>query len=258
MMDKLNIYCKRWNLKVNVEKTKVMIFEKVRQTIADIYFDDEKLELIEAFKYLGLTFFKNGKWFRSQKIISQYGNYASHKLKCLLKNENLNVNEKIKLFDSLVSSVLNYASEVWGYDNCIDIEIVHNKFCRYLLGVKKSTNIAAMYGELGRMPLRVVRNLRMLKYWLRILENNNENPFVYRIYEMMYNDIMQGRYRVINNWAFQIKKFLDELGYCDVWLNQKHIVPNFIRRKQRITDQYKQFQFSFSVSVLLFHKIYTM
>ena len=44
-----------------------MIFEKGRKTIADIYFDDEKLELIEAFKYLGLTFFKNGKWFRSQK-----------------------------------------------------------------------------------------------------------------------------------------------------------------------------------------------
>ena len=114
----------------------------------------------------------------------------------------LNVNEKIKLFDSLV---LNYASEVWGYDDCKDIEIVHNKFCRYLLGVKKSTNIAAMYGELGRMPLRVVRKLRMLKYWIRILENSNENPFVYKIYEMMYNYVIQGRYRVINNWAFQIK-----------------------------------------------------
>ena len=59
-----------------------MIFEKGRKTIADIYFDDEKLELIEAFKCLGLTFFKNGKWFRSRKIISQYGNFASHKLKC--------------------------------------------------------------------------------------------------------------------------------------------------------------------------------
>ena len=110
--------------------------------------------------------------------------------------------KKSKLFDSLVSSVLNYASEVWGYDDCKDIEIVLNKFCRYLLGVKKSTNIAAMYGELGRMPLRGVRKLRMLKYWIRILENSNENPFVYKIYEMMYNDVIQGRYRVINNWAF--------------------------------------------------------
>ena len=45
--------------------------------------------------------------------------------------------------------------------------------CRYLLDAKKSTNIAAMYGELGRMPLRVVRNVRMLKYWIKILDNSN-------------------------------------------------------------------------------------
>ena len=108
------------------------------------------------------------------------------------------------------------------------------------MGVKKSTNIAAMYGELGRMPLRVVRKLRMLKYWIRILENSNENPFVYNIYEMIYNDVIQGKYRVINNWTFQIKNMLDALGFSDVWLTQKHIVPNFTFLKQRITDQYKQ------------------
>ena len=39
MLDKLNVYCKRWNLKVNVDKTKVMIFEKGRNTFVDIYFD---------------------------------------------------------------------------------------------------------------------------------------------------------------------------------------------------------------------------
>ena len=71
--------------------------------------------------------------------------------------------------------------------------------------IKKSTNIATMFGELGR-------KLRMLKYWIRILENSIENPFVYKIYEMMYNDVIQGRYRVINNWAFQIKTIQDELG----------------------------------------------
>ena len=57
---------------------------------------------------------------------------------------------------------------------------------------------------------------------------------------MVYNDVIQGRYRVINNWAFPIKKILDELGISDVWLNQKHIVPNLTLLKQRITDQYKQ------------------
>ena len=52
MLDKLNVCCKRWNLKINVDKTKVIIF--------DIYFDGTKLESVASFKYLGLTFFQ--KW----------------------------------------------------------------------------------------------------------------------------------------------------------------------------------------------------
>ena len=117
-----------------------MIFEKGRNTFVDIYFDGTKLELVASFKYIGLTFFKNGKWYRSQKIISQYGTFALHRLQCLFKNVFISIKEQIKLFDSLVASVLNYGSEVWGYDKCRDIDIVHNKFCRYVLCVKKSTN----------------------------------------------------------------------------------------------------------------------
>ena len=94
-----------------------------------------------------------------------------------------------------------------------------------------------MYGELCKMPLRVVTKFGMLKYWIRILENSNENPFVYKLYEIMYNEVLiQGRYRIIDNWSFQIKNVLDELGFSDVWLNQNHIVPNFTLLKQRIID----------------------
>ena len=79
MLDNLNVYCKMWNLKVNVDKTKVMILEKGRNTFVEIFFDGTKLEMVASFKYLGLTFFKNGKWYRSKKIISQYGTFAIHR-----------------------------------------------------------------------------------------------------------------------------------------------------------------------------------
>ena len=39
LLDKLSIYCKTWNLKVNTNKTKVMIFENGMKTCADFYFD---------------------------------------------------------------------------------------------------------------------------------------------------------------------------------------------------------------------------
>ena len=77
--------------------------------------------------------------------------------------------EKLKLFDSLVGSVLNYASEVWSYHEGPHIELVHTKFCRNSLGVRKSTNLDALYSELGRYPFKIIRKLQLIKYCCCVL-----------------------------------------------------------------------------------------
>ena len=69
--------------------------------------------------------------------------------------------EIIKLFDILISSVLNYSSEVWGFQEGKDIEQVHTKFLRKILCVNKSTKLAGLYGELGRVPPSVMRKVYM-------------------------------------------------------------------------------------------------
>ena len=52
-----------------------------------------------------------------------------------LKNAFISIKEQIKQFDSLVTSVLNYGSEVWGYDKCKDNDIVHKNFCTMRLEI---------------------------------------------------------------------------------------------------------------------------
>ena len=58
----------------------------------------------------------------------------------------LDTNEKIELFDTLVSSVLNYSAPVWGYIDGKSIELIQYKFLCKILGVKKkSTNLEVLY-----------------------------------------------------------------------------------------------------------------
>lgn len=52
---------------------------------------------------------------------------------------------------------------------------------------KKSTNVSALYGDLGRVPLIVVRKIRMIKYWIKILNLNN-NTILYKVYQMLKKD----------------------------------------------------------------------
>ena len=50
------------------------------------------------------------------------------------------------------------------------MEIIHTKFCRRILNVKMSTNLCGLYGELGRIPLKIQRNFNILKYWIKLLK----------------------------------------------------------------------------------------
>jgi hypothetical protein len=77
------------------------------------------------------------------------------------------------LFDKLVTPILLYASEVWGIYNYHEIDRLHLKFLKRILGVRKQTVNMAVYGELGRLPLHIIAKLRSLKYWLKLLSQIN-------------------------------------------------------------------------------------
>ena len=162
-----------WGLKINTDKTKIMIFEKGRKTDVHIYYNNVELEVVDSFKYLGIMFYKNGSWNRTQKCLAEYGSFALHNLYRLLQDMNLKTSEKFKLFESLVGSVLGYGGEVRGRHGGLDIERLHTQFCRSILGVKNSNNLAALYSELGRRPLIVFRKLRILKYWWKVIESGD-------------------------------------------------------------------------------------
>ena len=69
MLADIENYCNIWGLKINTSKTKCMIFEKGRHTNYDFYLNNIKLEVVTSFKFLGVYFFKNGNWNRTQNVL---------------------------------------------------------------------------------------------------------------------------------------------------------------------------------------------
>lgn len=134
-----------------------MIFVNGRSTHINLKIYDQPIEVVDSFRYLGISLFKNGNFNRSQKLIAQHASFSLNKLFQIFNNTELPFNQKVKLFDVLVGSVLNFCSEIWGMHPATDIEMIHVKFLRYILGVKKSTILDALYGELGRLPMLIPR-----------------------------------------------------------------------------------------------------
>ena len=116
-----------------------------------------KLEIVTQFKYLGVKFYKYGRWNQTHKCIAEYALKAMQRLFSFFYQYELPVKDKLKLFDVLVSSVLNYSSEVSGYFEAKDIENVHINFLRKC--VNKYSNVSGLYAELCRVPLSVIRKV---------------------------------------------------------------------------------------------------
>ena len=57
-LDKLSSFCFNWNLKVNISKTKVIIFNKVGKPLKGYKFkyEDSNVDIVNEYKYLGIIF----------------------------------------------------------------------------------------------------------------------------------------------------------------------------------------------------------
>jgi hypothetical protein len=90
----------------------------------------------------------------------------------------------LKLFDSLVSSILLYASEVWGFENKESIENVHLQFYKNILKVRSTTPNYMVYGELGRYPMEVIVKRKIVLFWNNLLCESNKLSSI--LYELMF------------------------------------------------------------------------
>ncbi len=96
---------------------------------------------------------------------------AYNNLLSLFDKVKLDVNTKLSLFDAMIVPILLYGSEVWGVYSYKEVDRLHLRFCKYLLGVKQQTPNSAVFGELGRYPLTAICKERSIKFWLKIKKN---------------------------------------------------------------------------------------
>ena len=160
LLERLKSFFDTWSLKVNVDKTKLIIFNKSGNIlkIFSFRYENQNIAITNEYKYLGIIFKPSGTF--SYAISHQYKK-ASKAMFCIRKSlfsDRINLVSHLKLFEACVKPILLYCSEIWGlpllvnekssieskYDSFIPNKI-QIKYAKYILGVDKSaTNLAVM------------------------------------------------------------------------------------------------------------------
>ena len=103
-LDLLKLYCDKWGLKVNIDKTKTMVFRKRGPILSNEkwLYGNELLETVNNFNYLGTCFNYTGTFCLNQEMLAGKGlkalNLFMYKLKKMVFHLEYYVNYLMLLY----------------------------------------------------------------------------------------------------------------------------------------------------------------
>ena len=187
-LSRLHKYTIKWGLKTNIKKSKLVVFSKYRRRNHKRYINEEQLEQVAKYTYLGIVFYRTGCLRQAPLSLSKKASKASMSLLQALCKKNIPINILLKVFDTTVGPILTYGSEIWCsfslqsktmYDKFgnltpeqyfmkTDTELTYLKFYRRTLMTNKYTSGLATVGELGRYPAHISIISKIIKFWHRM------------------------------------------------------------------------------------------
>ena len=235
-LNALYAYCKKWGLKVNLDKTKVVVFSrgKVRKYKC-FYYGNDIIDVIYDYLYLGVIFNFNNKFNKTKDRQKTLGLRATFGLISKIKKLNLPMSIVTQIIESCIVPVLFYGSEVWGYGQTNDMQICFNKIMRYILGLNKSTPKCMLYGELGLKSSEEIINNKMLNFWFNIVKSN-DNKFSKIIYKFSKHLFDLNIFKC--PWLTHIKSQLDLCGLTYLFDDNENVSKNMFKNlvKLRLND----------------------
>ena len=113
MLTVVDLVCKKWGIAISVEKSKVLVVigEDVN---AAIQLNNQSLEEVESFTYLGSSIDRSGK--TSTEVVTRIkkgGRAYQMWPKTVFRSANLSKATKMRVFQTLIMSELLYRAETW-------------------------------------------------------------------------------------------------------------------------------------------------
>ena len=236
----LSNFCSNNRLKVNTQKTKVMVFKnggslssREKWTYNEII-----LETVNGFSYVGVYFTNRLSLYKMAEAMSiKAQRILAHLFNSFEVLPCIPYKTFFKVFDSKVSTILLYGSEIWGTKPMTCIENVQVYACKRFLNVSPTSSNDAVLGDLSRFPLHIFTVKRCVKFWIRLLKLPNT-----RYSKKCYNMLKYFDSIGYKNWVTEIRQLLCTNGFGYVWQEQNvHNIGHFLSAfLQRLKDQHIQ------------------
>ena len=239
-LNTLESFCENSKLKVNITKTKVVVFKRGGQLARreKWFYKGNQLEIVNDFTYVGSLFTNRLSLYKmADAVASKSKNVLNYVLNCLNVLPYLPTGMFFKIFDLKICPILLYGSELWGLVRMTTVEQVQIYACKRLLNVSRLSCNDAIMGDLGRYPMYIFAAKRCMKYWLRLLKLPNT-----RLVKVCYKMMMHYDNIGHTNWVTFLKNNLLSNGFGYIW-HQQYVENEKLflyQYTERLKNQYIQ------------------
>ena len=194
---KLSEFCGKWDLELNYKKSEVVIFNPSGRLLSgylsQFCYRGKPLKVVKSYCYLGIEFFCSGTFRIGRMNIMEKARKAMSPLMSIIPNFQISCAKSMDLFNSFIKPIALYNSEnmthltlhqiqaieknkttLWEYMSKSEMNILHQKFLKYILGVRRNCSNMATLGELGEYPLHIHGLISLLTFWHRIAQMNGD------------------------------------------------------------------------------------
>ena len=138
---------KEWGLTLSIMKTKLLVAgDRDADDMRPLRLDSGEVECVTAFKYLGsIVEAKEGIAQEVGERIAKASKAFGALWEPILRNSNLSLRTKRKVYKAVVLGVLLYGSETWTTkrDTVKRLEVFHNRCLNRILGMQHSIELSA-------------------------------------------------------------------------------------------------------------------
>ena len=200
---------------VNIAKTNIVVFKRGGRLAASERwtYRNEPLTVVNSFSYVGVNFTNRLCMYKmAEHVSSKAKRVLFHVFQTFDYSLCLPYNTYFKIFDTKIMPILMYGCELWGNSIMKCIENIHISACKRFLKVYKNACNDSVLGDLGRFPMYIVSQKRVIKYWLRIVSLPDER-YVKKCYNMMKYYDACGH----SNWVTSVRTNLYSNGFGYIW-----------------------------------------
>ena len=243
-------WCATLKLQVNLDKTKVVHYRKVRksQTKFTFRWEDQEIEITNGYRYLDVFLDQNLNFETHCNNISNSAGRALGKiLSKFAAFKDIGYFTFTKLFRSNVESVMGYGVSAISKKK-YNFEKIQSRGMRYFMGVHPKTPIPALFGDMGWVPFKYRRWLYMCRTWNRFV-NMDESRLNKQIFLIDY-------YANTFNWCTEFYEICCMLDLEDHYENMQLIDTDIFEERMHSHAEEKWKEWVLSKPKLRTYKIF--